>query len=156
MIIQKFHIHAAGEPIGQIYIAANQSVQLFYLWQAFNVKVVYFFDQLLLKLFKLPVVAKLFISFPVIQFGQRLFQIDFGLLFGKVFIYHMPHTDVDQVIHVAVCVCPIGKAPLAIIFIKRAVLISADNRIIQRHSAALADQLIRRTKQCVDGYVEKL
>ena len=156
MIIQKFHICPAGKPVGKIYVAANQSIQLFYLGHSLNMEVVYFSDQLLFELLKLPVVAELLVFFPVVQFGQCLFQINAGLLFGKVFIYHMPYTDIDQVIHITVGICPVGIAPLAIIFVERTVLILTDNRIIQRHSAALADQLIRRSKQSVDGNIEKL
>ena len=51
---------------------------------------------------------------------------------------------------------PIGVAPFAVILIQKAVLFPADAVIRKRHAAALANQLSRRTEQCVDGHIEQL
>ena len=99
-----------------------------------------FFHELLFECIKLSAVTEVFVSLPVIQCRQHLFHIGAGLVFGKALLHHVGNAYPDQVIHVAVCVSPVSKAPLAVILIERAVLIPADDRVFQRHPAALADQ----------------
>lgn len=66
------------------------------------------------------------------------------------------HAHLNQVLHIAVQMHPIGVAPFAVILIQKAVLFPADAVIRKRHTAALANQLSRRTEQCVDGHIEQL
>ena len=80
-------------------------------------QIIYFIYQLHFKLFKLPIVTKFIIPFPVIQLGKHFFQIRTYLFFGKVFIYHILYTHINQFIHIIICVRSICIAPFTILLI---------------------------------------
>ena len=118
-------------------------------------KVVDLIDQFLLESFKLAVVAELFVAFPVVQRGQYLLQILTRLRLGKTLVCHILDADFDQIVHITVGIGPVRKAPFAVILVERSIRVAADERIIKRHAAALADQLARRAEQGVDRNVKK-
>ena len=86
---------------------------------------------------------------------ERLFQIAAGLLLRESFRHHLADADVNQVVHIAVGKRSVGIAPPAVVLIDRAVFFPAENRVLQRHPAALADQLPRRAEQGIDRHVEQ-
>ena len=94
--------------------------------------------------------------FPILQLRQQLPQIGAHLLLCVGILRHIFHAHLNQILHIAVQIHPIGVAPFAVILIQKAVLFPADAVIRKRHAAALANQLSRRTEQCVDGHIEQL
>ena len=103
----------------------------------------------------LPAVAELLIPLPVIELRKHLFHVCPCLFLREALADHMRDADVDQIVHIAVRVGTVCIAPLAVVLVKRAVLVSADDRVFKRHPAALTDQLMRRAEQRVDGHAEK-
>ena len=77
-----------------------------------------------------------------------------GLFLGEVFVGHVPDACVDQIVHAAVGVGAVGVAPFAVVLVGGAILVVADDGILQRHAAALAHQLPRCAQQRVDRYIE--
>ena len=67
----------------------------------------------------------------------------------------MRHTEIDQLLLAGVGERAAGVAPLAVILVEGAVRLSAGCGVVERHSAALADQLARRAKQGVDRNIKK-
>ena len=72
----------------------------------------------------------------------------------KALLHHVRDTYANQIVHVAICVRPVGIAPLAIILIERTVPIPPEDRVFKGHSAALTDQWMRRSEQCIDRNVK--
>ena len=146
---------SAGEPVGEIHIAAGERVELCKGRHALDVQGVDLVDQLPLEGLKLAAVAELVIALPVIQRGQELLHIGAGLLLGEVLAHHVPDADVQQIVHAAVGIDSVGIAPFAVILVETAVVIPADDRVLQRHAAALADQAARLAEQRVDRHAEQ-
>ena len=104
-------------------------------------QIVDFCDQRFLERFKLSVVGKLLVSLPVIQMRKHILHVASCLFLRESFFYHVRHTDVDQIVHVAVRVCAVCVAPFAVCFVRCAVLVLADDFVFKRHTAALAEKL---------------
>ena len=118
-------------------------------------QVVDFIHQLLFENLELSVVAKLGVLLPVVELWQSLFQIGTRLFFGEILIHHVRHAGADQRVHIAVGIFSVRITPFAVILIQCFVFVPADDGILQRHSAALADELTGFSEQRVDGNVEK-
>ena len=67
----------------------------------------------------------------------------------------MLDTDLDEIVHIAVGIRSVGVAPFAVVRVGAAVLFAADNVLLQRHPAALADQRMRRIQQRIDRNTEQ-
>ena len=77
-------------------------------------------------------------------------------LFGRPgLVCHASRQKVDQLCKVVVSKRPICIAPLAELFIAGAVRLAAHHGVVQRHSAALADQLSGRSQQGIDRNIEE-
>ena len=61
-------------------------------------QIVEFIHQCLLILRKSLRAAKVFISFPIIEFGQRILQVGPCLFGGKFLAGHVLHADLDQIV----------------------------------------------------------
>ena len=94
--------------------------------------------------------------FPIFQLRQQLPQIGAHLLLCVCILWHIFHAHLNQILHIAIQIYTIGVAPFAVILIQKAICFPADAVIRKRHAAALANQLSRRAKQCVDGHIEQL
>ena len=94
--------------------------------------------------------------FPILQLRQQLPQIGAHLLLCVCILWHIFHAHLNQILHIAIQIYTIGVAPFAVILIQKAICFPADAVIRKRHAAALANQLSRRAKQCVDGHIEQL
>ena len=154
LVVQKIYRRTAGQRIGQVHIPPHQRVQLFHFGQALHVQVVDLLYQLALERLKLTVVAQLVVAFPVVQRGQQVPHVGAGLFLGEVFVGHVPDACVDQIVHAAVGVGAFGVAPFTVVLVGGAILVVADDGILQRHAAALAHQLPRCAQQRVDRYIE--
>ena len=64
--------------------------------------------------------------------------------------------EIQQLLQVSIYEFPVRVAPFAVFFVECAVRFPADIGILQRHSAALSEQLPRRAQQGIDGYVKQL
>ena len=79
-----------------------------------------------------------------------------ALRFADIFrVRHMRQQKIQQRILALVSEGPLRIAPLAVILIIAAVWLPAGDAVLQRHAAALADELPRRTQQRIDGYIEQ-
>lgn len=66
-----------------------------------------------------------------------------------------PGKKFDQLLQIGIGERPVCIAPLAVCLIGGAVGFLADGGLLQRHSAALTDQLPRGPQQCMKGYVKQ-
>ena len=93
---------------------------------------------------------------PVLQPRHNGFHVRADLLSGPRFARHMLHAEVDELLQAGVLERTARVAPLAVVLVERAVRLAAENGVLQRHPAALTDELARRAQQCVDRNVKKL
>ena len=91
--------------------------------------------------------------FPVIQCRHQRFHMGANLLLRPAFACHVLCAEIDQLFLAGIGKFPVRVAPLAVFLVERAVGFPAEGGILQRHSAALTDQLPGRTQQRVDGNV---
>ena len=68
----------------------------------------------------------------------------------------MLNEEIRQFLKACVCEFSFGVAPLAIFLVERAVRLFADGRIVERHTAALANQLPRGAQKRIDRNVKEL
>ena len=100
---------------------------------------------------------RLFLPPPVGQCRQLLLKIGSGLLRRPALVRHMPHQKIRQRPDIGIGEFSIGIAPPAVCLVEAAVRLTADGGIVvERHTAALADQLSGRAQKRVDGNVEQL
>ena len=67
----------------------------------------------------------------------------------------MSFEEIQQFLLRIVGELPIGIAPAAIVFVDAPIRLAAEEAILQRHAAALAEELARRAQQRVDRYVKQ-
>ena len=91
----------------------------------------------------------------MLQLGQLRLKVGARLLGRPILIGHVLHQKIGQRLQILIGKLPVGIAPLAVVLVERAVRLAAEQRILQRHAAALADQLARRAQQRVDRYVKQ-
>ena len=94
--------------------------------------------------------------FPVFELRQLVFKEAARLVGGSVFVRQMPDKIVDELAEVVIHIFAVGIAPLAEVLVEAAVDLTAERAVVERHSAALADQLSRRAEQCVYRNVVQL
>ena len=68
---------------------------------------------------------------------------------------HVVYAEIDELLRAGIVKLAALVAPLAVFLIQGAVYLPAENAVLQRHPAALAEQLPGRTQQGVDGNVIK-
>ena len=61
----------------------------------------------------------------------------------------------QQFLKVRVDEFPVGITPLTVLLVEGAVRLSTDIGVLQRHAAALANQLPRRAQQGIDGDIKQ-
>ena len=89
------------------------------------------------------------------QLGQQLGKVGADLLRGPVAVGQVAGKKFDQLLQIGIGERPVCIAPLAVCLIGGAVGFLADGGLLQRHSAALTDQLPRGPQQCMKGYVKQ-
>ena len=77
------------------------------------------------------------------------------LLRGPRFGRHVRDAEVDELLHALVGKGAAVVAPLAVVLVEGTVRLTAQGAVVERHAAALADELTRGAKQGIDGHVEK-
>lgn len=92
---------------------------------------------------------------PVLELRQQVLQVGADLDGRKGIVCHVGRAEIDQRIHALIRECAVRIAPLAVILVERAVRFAAHAPVFERHAAALADELPRRTEQRVDRDVKK-
>ena len=92
---------------------------------------------------------------PMGQLGQQLGKVGADLLRGPVAVGQVAGKKFDQLLQIGIGERPVCIAPLAVCLIGGAVGFLADGGLLQRHSAALTDQLPRGPQQCMKGYVKQ-
>ena len=75
------------------------------------------------------------------------------LLLRPAFACHVLCAEIDQLLLAGIGKFPVGVTPLAVFLVERAVGFPAEGGILQRHPAALTDQLPGRPQQRVDGNI---
>ena len=93
--------------------------------------------------------------FPMLQLGYDGFHMGANLFGGPGFCGHMGYAEVDQLFLAGIGELAAGIAPLTVVLVEGTVGVLAGGGIVERHSAALADQLSGRAQQRVDGNVEE-
>ena len=76
------------------------------------------------------------------------------LLRRPAFARHVLNAEVDQLLLTVIFEFAVCIAPFAVILIERAVGFPAHGPVLERHAAALTDQLSRRTQQRIDRNIE--
>lgn len=94
--------------------------------------------------------------FPMLQLGHDGFHVGANLFGGPCLAGHMLNAEVDQLFLAGIGELAAGIAPFTVVLVEGAVGVFAGGGIVERHAAALADQLPWRAQQRVDGNVEKL
>ena len=79
--------------------------------------------------------------FPMLQLGHDGFHMGANLLLRPAFACHVLCAEIDQLLLAGIGKFSARVAPLAVFLVERAVGFTAEGGILQRHSAALADQL---------------
>ena len=93
----------------------------------------------------------LFAFAPVAQLAEPRGIVGAQLLRRDALGGEMVGQKARQLLHGLICEPPVRVAPPAVILVERAVRLAADGRVVQRHAAALAEQLPRRAQQRVAG-----
>ena len=91
--------------------------------------------------------------FPVFQLRHDSFHMRHTCSSGHSSV-HMLCTKIDQLFLTSIFELPVRIAPFTVLFIKIAIRLFADRRILQRHPAALADQLSRHSQKRVDRNIK--
>ena len=68
---------------------------------------------------------------------------------------HVLRTEVDELVHARIGEFSIGVAPFTVVLVDGSVRLTAERRLLERHPAALADQLPRRAQKRVDRHVKE-
>ena len=95
---------------------------------------------------------------PMLQLRQMRVEqsaaVGVGLVVG---VGHLFYEEIEKEVFALIGEFAVGVAPFAVILVERAVGLVTDERIVvERHSAALANQRLRRTQERVDGHIELL
>ena len=93
--------------------------------------------------------------FPMLQLGHNGLHMSPHLLRRPVCRCHVVYAEVDELLRTGIVKLAALVAPFAVFLIQGAVYLPAENTVLQRHPAALAEQLPGRTQQGVDGNVIK-
>ena len=67
----------------------------------------------------------------------------------------MPRKKADHLVHILIDIFAVRIAPSAVFLVELSVRLPADNIILQRHPAALTDQLFGRSEDRVDRNTEE-
>ena len=92
--------------------------------------------------------------FPVLQVGHDGFHMGADLFGGPLLVCHVGDAEVDQLRRAGVTEFAAVVAPLAVVLVERAVRLLAGGGVLQRHAAALADQLPGRAQERIDRDVK--
>ena len=88
--------------------------------------------------------------FPVLQVGHDGFHMGADLFGGPLLVCHVGDAEFDQLRRAGVTEFAAVVAPLAVVLVERAVRLLAGGGVLQRHAAALADQLPGRAQERID------
>ena len=92
----------------------------------------------------------------MLQLGNLIFEIGARLLGREGLARHVGDEKFDQLILIRVDKTAVGIAPFAVVLVERSVRLAAERGVVERHAAALADQLARGAEKGVDGDIEQL
>ena len=87
---------------------------------------------------------------PMLKLRHHRFHMGSDLIRRPSLTRHMLHTEINQLFLAGIRKFSIDIAPFAVFLIERAVSLSTDRGIIQRHSTTLANQPPRRAQQSID------
>ena len=93
--------------------------------------------------------------FPVLQIRDDGLHVRAYLLLRPGVACHVLHAELDQLLRARILERAVRVAPFAVFLVESTVRLSAGGGILERHAAALADQLPRGTEQRVDRNVIK-
>lgn len=93
--------------------------------------------------------------FPMLQVRHHGLHVGADLLRRPALAGHVRHAEVDELLLTGIRERAVGIAPFAVLLVEGAIRLPAGGGILQRHPAALADQLPRRAQQRVDGDIKQ-